>query len=51
MNGTIYKVVRTALLSSILILLDLSASFDTANHQVILSILLTVAIMGTALAG
>lgn len=51
MNSNIQKVVRRPLLSFILILLDLFASFDTANHQVILSILMTVTVTGTAFSG
>uniref|UniRef100_A0A9J7XP41 Reverse transcriptase domain-containing protein n=1 Tax=Cyprinus carpio carpio TaxID=630221 RepID=A0A9J7XP41_CYPCA len=43
------RLARAESKSSILILLDLSAAFDTVNHQILLSTLLTKGISGTAL--
>ncbi len=43
------RLARAASKSSVLILLDLSAAFDTVNHQILMSILRKMAVSGTAL--
>ncbi len=43
------RLARAASKSSVLILLDLSAVFDTVNHQILMSILRKMGISGTAL--
>ncbi len=43
------RLARAASISSVLILLDLSAAFDTVNHQILMSILRKMDISGTAL--
>ncbi len=43
------RLARAASKSSVLILLDLSAAFDTVNHQILMSILRKWAILRTAL--
>ncbi len=42
------RLARSASKSSVLILLDLSAAFDTVNHQILMSILRKMGISGTA---